>query len=185
MWRKSSCRGDWGLVNDYADGRLVGRRRAAAERHLADCARCRELLRDLGVVRRRVADTAVARPSEGFWDRCMEVIAARAWQSRSPRPHWRWAAGVALAVAVVLFFWLGPMRRMLRPESGLVGKTYAGIPESEYLAQHAAFAAAGSLGTASHHVLLTALSDEKRSAESAARSLPRDWTHDADAEVYW
>ena len=109
-----SCRDTRERLGDYVDGDLAEARRAAVERHLADCVDCRRELEELGAL---VAAAAELRrdvePERDLWpaiaarlrsrDRSTtagpsSVAAGRWWHS----PGFRLAAAAALAAAVTL-----------------------------------------------------------------------------------
>ena len=151
MKNEIACQGQWSLLNDYADGRLTGRRRTAAELHLAACPACRGLLEEIGALRRLMAEQPPL-PPDSFWEQCMPPQPAQALSRRSSRPRrWRPALGLALAAAAagILAFFLRPA--MMPPRDTSPAALVSEMPESEYMLEHARFAAAQALeGTCAH-----------------------------------
>src|SRR5262249_9034669 len=93
----------------YAAGRLEGEERARVERHLADCAACRDAVSDFRVILDRLAATAPPSP-EVAWPRYRaelrarrEARATRSWRARWLRPVPLGAAAVAAAATILLY----------------------------------------------------------------------------------
>ena len=172
MQSGSSCHGNWSLANDYADGRLKGRRRRSAEAHLTQCAHCRETVEEVRRLRRLVAETPVPPPSTGFWERCMQTIAVRAQSPRGSLWRGRWPT-VRLVLAGALVALLAWSLLGRRP-GGLVERTQPSEQlaalQSQYLAQHVAFVLGQPLNLTSHYVLLKALSEADSDAESSGEA---------------
>lgn len=92
-------------LNDFVDARLAAGAQREVERHLADCASCREEVADL---RRLLAATAAlpeALPApEGLWTEVRETIDARrvvAFPGSRARPR-SWSTRMLVAAATVL-----------------------------------------------------------------------------------
>ena len=95
------------FLPDYVDGTLDDLSAELAAAHLAQCARCTELVRGLEDVRDRAAELPVLRPSRDLWAGISARIATpvRTLESRRPRPS-VWVASVSVlrrhAVAAAL-----------------------------------------------------------------------------------
>jgi len=149
MRNHDACEENWDILNDYIDGRLAGRRRAAVETHLISCEQCRRTLAEIEGLRRLVSEADVADASTGFWAKCFESISTMPPLRRKSAVRRAWkpaiAAAASLAAAAVILS-IGPVPFRQEDE----------IPHYEYVMEHVGFVAAQPLGMSSHHVLLSA-----------------------------
>lgn len=126
------------LLNEYVDGELAAADREAVERHLADCAGCREELRALRQTAEMVRSLPHVRAPEGMVD-AVKSRAARAAAIRKRAALARWvsvggwvAAAATLLVVVKLASWTPELAapdskaRPVRP----TGKVAAPAPEA-------------------------------------------------------
>jgi len=164
MGRYRTCESCRRILHEYADGRLKARKRQAVEMHLAACADCRDSVQEILGLRRLVAGGEAPPPSAGFWERCMQTVAATAKPKRmAARGTWKTAFGIAAAGALVaLAIWFAPARSPLTPSQATRLTAQAEIPDWVYTMHHARFAAAKSLGFASQHALVSARAGEGR-----------------------
>jgi anti-sigma factor RsiW len=157
MNKHTPCQGCWSAVNDYADGRLKGRRLKAAEEHLAACAACRDLLVEAKRLRDVLAEETVPTASPAFWEGCFEAAAAAAPAPRPRGSRW-WKPAVVLATsaaaAAVSLVWLLPPSQPPVPLPSLTAP--AATAPSPYVMRHAEFDAGHPLRTSSHYLLLAA-----------------------------
>jgi anti-sigma factor RsiW len=187
MKNDGRCRQYWGLLNEYADGRLEGRKRENAEMHLASCASCRDALGEIRRLRGLAAQAPVPEPSDGFWERCMRTVAAAPPARRSFAPSLvRPALGLALAAALaMLLIWFPPAwYPSALIERGEIA-AQAELPESEYVMQHAGFATAQPLGATSHYVLLSARAAEDEDRHWAGNPQSPGLSEDVDIGSAW
>jgi len=110
-------------IHAYADGSLGAAERTAIDRHVASCASCRQLLEDLREILRATRALELREPPARVWSHLERAImlerdhaerstaeGARGFQpsgeASDPGPaeagHYRWAAWLAAAAAVVL-----------------------------------------------------------------------------------
>src|SRR5580700_4724934 len=90
-------------VNDYVDETLDPRERGNIDRHLGECAACRQLAEDLREIRRMAASLDPREPPVRAWSRLERAIRVeRAWSdpghARSRRLTWQWLAAAAVLV---------------------------------------------------------------------------------------
>jgi len=110
-----NCRRFENGLDEYVDGALSPRKRAAADRHLADCAACREALRryrQIGQVLshsfRQATQSLRLRPE--VQQRVLRELADRAAAAADrrrvgwcfARPVWPWAAATGLVVVALM-----------------------------------------------------------------------------------
>ena len=102
-----SCPGMEDRLNDYAGGYLSGADREAVERHVTQCARCRE---ELDALRSLLAEVAslprTVQPPEDLWDDTLAAIRSRqAAGARVHRPAFgapAWWSPMRLAAAAAI-----------------------------------------------------------------------------------
>ena len=83
------------------DGELKAGERSRLQQHLSDCSDCRQERRELAVLDRLIADSAIeVEPS--FTREVMDGLPAAGWESRSPRTWWLALAAVLLLSMVSL-----------------------------------------------------------------------------------
>ena len=95
----------------YASGDIATEERAWIERHLADCAGCRETVADFRTVLAELAATATPDVDRIAWPRYRAEVRARLAARRQPSWRARWlrplpvtaSAAVAAAFAVVVY----------------------------------------------------------------------------------
>src|SRR5262245_9767418 len=92
------------LIHEFVEGTLDAGERAGVERHLAECAACRELADDLAEIRRVAASLEPRLPPARAWLRLeralqLEAGAGGGTASTSPlRSSWIWLAAAAVLV---------------------------------------------------------------------------------------
>lgn len=103
-------------VSEHVDGELDGARRAELEAHLAGCAACRRLERDLRRLVQRARELGDPPPDPALWTRIEAALGAPRPRRAPRRPPVPWAAAAALFVAGFACAWL------LRPERATPGE---------------------------------------------------------------
>lgn len=147
MRNNCSCEKYWGLLNDYADHRLSGRKREKVEYHLLFCTECKERLAGIREVKSAIISSPVPGSTDDFWANCYDkVLESQKPKVRTRRRLWKPVVGLSLAascIGVVLL--LTGLGRIVENSE---------IPDSDYMMQHASFASTQPLATRTHHVLL-------------------------------
>lgn len=152
--KQSDCGKNWDLLNDYADGRLAGKKLHIIESHLSSCMKCSEALRSIQGWS-EIAAGETPGPSADFWERCNAKIAASQVVKNPARPQRRLVIGfsvASVAVALTIMFAFGPRQ----PDSQDDTLT------NDFVMEHAAFAATQPFSMNSHHVLMSAKGAENR-----------------------
>lgn len=91
----------------FLEGDLAPDERAAAERHLAECASCAEVLAELRAISAQAATMPLLTPSRDLWAEIESRIStpvtvlagASAAMSRAPRRRWQFALAAAALIA--------------------------------------------------------------------------------------
>lgn len=99
--RKTCCDQVSGLIIEYIDGELDGDTAELAARHIAECADCRKLYRDMTAVCRAVAESAYEAPAE-LHGRVMAAVRAGRVRRRIKRITMYAGVGVAAMLCVTL-----------------------------------------------------------------------------------
>jgi anti-sigma factor RsiW len=92
------------LVSDRLDGAISDTQRAQLEAHLAGCAACREVARDLETIHAEAASLPTMTPSRDLWagiEARIEAPVVSLNASRRPLARWSWRQ-VAAAAAVLM-----------------------------------------------------------------------------------
>lgn len=186
MLQNTACEKNWGLINDYADGRLKGARLRALQAHLTSCARCQESAAELSRLRGLAADQEGPSSPVGFWERCMQVVLATPRPRRFLAPRlWKPALGLALAVALLLVWLPSPWRPWALTSAGRL-RAPTEISDAEYIMQHVGFATGEPLDGTSHYVLLSArAAEEDVDRTRAGGPGGADLSDDADITGDW
>ena len=125
------------LLCEYVDGTLDATRRAAVERHLADCPACAEMARDCAAAVRFVERAADVEPPAELVNR---ILFAAPWRQDQKLPSRNWLAGVlspilqpryvmSFAMTIVSFSLLRSVIpiRSIRPDDLRPSKVWAGV----------------------------------------------------------
>jgi hypothetical protein len=138
-----SCEALDELFPDYLEGTLGAEARGRAEAHLASCARCGALARDLAAIRRSAATLPELRPSRDLWAGIAERIEAPVIElsPAATRPRRRWsaswmavaAAGLVFATAVTTYYVTVRVRErdLTTAVSGQAGRDRPGASTSD------------------------------------------------------
>lgn len=126
-------------IEREVDGELGGERRLALDRHLADCACCREEHRALTALRRALERSRIG-VRRGFSNEVMARLPAAGWEGSAPRA-WRVPVAVMAALAAAAAALVGLSSAQLRPGVPFLG-ALAAVGD---MVQTAALAGAGLL----------------------------------------
>ncbi len=115
----TSCSSIVPLLSAYLDAELAPPSRRVVEAHVAACASCAGVVRDLGRVRDAAATLGPMTPPAGVWKRTRQAIGAtNVAPTDTPVPRrWQWIGAAAVVFAVVTAWLMIPRPARPAPDS--------------------------------------------------------------------